>query len=479
MINKAFDEKLVAWLEKNRETVLKKWMELVSIPSVQAPALPNAPFGENCARALKTAARNLEEIGLTVKLNEAEGYAVAEYGEGEKCLGLFGHSDVVPAGDGWIHTKPFEPVIRNGWLIGRGAQDNKGGIMATWCIIAMMKEYGILPKNRFQIFLGSNEESGMKDMEAYVRNEVQPDLALVPDSHFPCGLGEKGILRMWVRCDTPMEALSDMRGGNAFNIVLDRVDSVLAANEALAAQLQEKCDAESGSTVSVQGDGSICVGTNGVSKHAAYPDGSLNATWRIANLLADCDAMPESDRKILKTVADHLQGYWGEGLGIAHEDADFGKLTCSNGMVKVEDGHLLVSLDIRYGITCDPEELEKKLYTAWEQAGWQITYMENRPGYGADPDSPYPGPMKAIAEEMTGSAQTFYRMPGGTYGRYLHTAFPVGFVAHHADHVPGELALPAGHGGAHQRDEAVDIESFFLGVRVLAQDVLACDSLLG
>ena len=36
--------------------------------------------------------------------------------------------------------------------------------------------------------------------------------------------------------------------------------------------------------------------------------------------------------------------------------------------------------------------------------------------------------------------------------------------------------LPTGHGGAHQRDEAIDIESFFLGVRILAHYVLACDA---
>lgn len=478
MINKAYDEIMTVWLENHREEILQKWMELIKIPSVNAPALPKAPFGDACARALKTAVRNLQEIGLDVSLNEEDGYAIAEYGDGEKLISLFGHSDVVPAGDGWLYTAPFEPIIRDGYLIGRGSSDNKSGVMAAWCILAMFKELQIPLKNRLQVFVGSNEESGMKDVEAYTRNETQPDLALVPDSKFPCGLGEKGILHMWARCDTPMESVQDIKGGSAYNIVLDRVDAMLVPNTALAEELQKKCQEDSRCTLSVQTDGTLHVAANGIAKHAAYPADSLNATCLLADFMSSCKNLPQCDIKCLQTVAEHLRGYYGEGLGIAHQDVDFGPLTCSNGMVKVEDGHLMISLDIRYGISCDPYALEQKLYTKWEQAGWKITYMDNSPGYSADPQSPYPARMKAIAEEMTGAEMPFYRMPGGTYGRYLKTAFPIGVTAALAGKNPNTLALPAGHGGAHQRDEAVNIENFFLGVRILAQDILACDSML-
>ena len=44
MIQKEFDEKLAAWLEENRDTILEKWMGLARIPSVQSPAQPKAPM---------------------------------------------------------------------------------------------------------------------------------------------------------------------------------------------------------------------------------------------------------------------------------------------------------------------------------------------------------------------------------------------------------------------------------------------------
>lgn len=478
MVNKAYDEQMKVWLEKNRETIIEKWMDLIRIPSVKADPLPNAPFGAECARALKTSAAYLEELGLPVKLNEAEGYAVAQYGSGEKSIGLFAHSDVVPAGDGWIYTEPFQPVIRNGVLVGRGVGDNKSGVMASWCVLSMLKECGIPVNSRIQVFVGSNEESGMQDIEAYARDEVQPDICLVPDSSFPCGIGEKGILRMWAKCDKPMEAVRSMEGGNAFNIVLNQVTTLLEPNAALLEELKEKCAAAKEYELSVEQDGTIRLIANGIAMHAAYLEGSLNATWLTVKLLASCENLPAEDREIFETVERYLQGYWGEGLKIDHTDPDAGKLSCANGMVKMEDGHLMVSLDIRYGVTCGPRELEQKLAEAWESVGWQITYLNNRPGYMADLDCPYPARLKAVAEELTGKEMKYYLMNGGTYGRYLRTAFPVGTTATPLVSPAVGLEMPSGHGAAHQRDEAVSLDSFFLGVRILAHDVLACDEAL-
>ena len=69
----------------------------------------------------------------------------------------------------------------------------------------------------------------------------------------------------------------------------------------------------------------------------------------------------------------------------------------------------------------------------------------------------------------------YYRMPGGTYGRYVKNAFPVGTCITLTEPT---LPMPAGHGSAHQRDESISIEGFFLGVRALAHGVLACDRIL-
>lgn len=479
MINKLYDEKMAAWLEQNREKILNMWMDLIRIPSVQSAPAPHAPFGPDCARALKTSCDYLKSLNVDVTHNEDAGYLFADYGNGPRSIGLFAHSDVVPVGDGWIYTDPFEPIIRDGLLIGRGSGDNKNGVIASWCILAMLQACNIPLKNRVRVVVGSNEESGMKDIEAYVRNESMPDICLVPDTGFPCALGEKGILRLWAKCDHPLKAVRSMKGGDAFNVVLDQTNTVLEPNEALALELQQRCSGDNRFALTVNPDGTIHLQAFGIAKHAAGPQNSLCATWLTTQLLASCESLPAEDRQILSATATYLQDCYGEALGIAHTDSRFGCLTCANGMVDLEDGHLKVSLDIRYGTEQAPDELEQKLHRAWNKANFQIVYMDNRPGYTTDPDSPVPAAVTAVAEELSGRTMTCTLMQGGTYGRYLKNAFPVGTRILHVDHESPERFMPDGHGGAHQCDEAVDIESFFLGVRVLAHYVLTCDELLG
>ncbi len=163
-------------------------------------------------------------------------------------------------------------------------------------------------------------------------------------------------------------------------------------------------------------------------------------------------------------------------MDIAHTDTHFGLLTAANGMTAMEDGHLKVALDIRYGSQFEPQALENALHKKWQEAGWRIVHIHNRPGFSVEDDSPIPHILKDVCDTLIGRETKFYYMAGGTYSRHLRNAFTVGSAALHASReVPGSF-LPTGHGGAHQRDEAIDIESFFLGVRILAHYVLACDA---
>lgn len=60
----------------------------------------------------------------------------AKYGASKnRILGFLGHSDVVPAGDGW-EVDPFAAIQKDGYLIGRGIADMKGGIAAFCCAVS-------------------------------------------------------------------------------------------------------------------------------------------------------------------------------------------------------------------------------------------------------------------------------------------------------------------------------------------------------
>lgn len=93
-----------------------------------------------CAKWIKD---YLDELGFETTLQVVEpdrANVVAKYGEGKRPgLVLSGHIDVVLAGDLslWEVSGPFEPVVRDGRLYGRGACDMKGPCA---CIIRAAEE---------------------------------------------------------------------------------------------------------------------------------------------------------------------------------------------------------------------------------------------------------------------------------------------------------------------------------------------------
>lgn len=84
----------------------------------------------------------------------------ARHGEGAPLLCFAGHTDVVPTGprEEW-QTDPFEPVVKEGVLYGRGAADMKSGLAAM--ITATERFVARVPKHRGTLaFLLTSDEEG-------------------------------------------------------------------------------------------------------------------------------------------------------------------------------------------------------------------------------------------------------------------------------------------------------------------------------
>ena len=475
MISQQYDQKIQAWICENRERMIQMWFDLVRIPSVRSEPAPGAPYGIPCAQALKKATQYGEEMGLDVRVETDRGYSLMAYGDGEKTIGLFGHSDVVPAGDGWLYTEPFEPVIRDGVAIGRGCKDNKAGVMASLFATQIIKECQIPVKSRIQMFVGSNEECGMTDLISFVENEKMPELCLVPDARYPCCLGENGHLQQWNRSKTPLMDILNFHGDGAFNVVLNYAEVTLKNTPELLAELTAKTEGNDAYTVEQSAEGQILLIARGASKHSANPEGSVNAMILACKVLAQCDCLYESDRKQMQTVVALMDGYYGEGLGIAYEEEGPGKLVCSNGMVKMEDGKLCVSVDIRYGAGLPGKKLEEQLDKAWGEAGWELTWRENHHGAKVDPASKIPELLTSLTCEITGRECKPYWMRGGTYSRHLKNTYTVGAAVADPNSKAVLPEMPAGHGNAHQKDEYCIVDDWILGVRLLTHCILACD----
>jgi acetylornithine deacetylase/succinyl-diaminopimelate desuccinylase-like protein len=159
--------------------------ELVRIPSVSAPGFDP----EQVRRSARKIASFLETSGFEdVHLLQIEGAHPAVYGEipapaGAPTVLLYAHHDVQPPGpdDEW-DSAPFEPIERDGRLLGRGTADDKCGVVMH--LAAVRAFDGDVPVG-VKIFMEGEEEIGSANLGAYLaqnRDLLEADVIVIGDA---------------------------------------------------------------------------------------------------------------------------------------------------------------------------------------------------------------------------------------------------------------------------------------------------------
>ena len=466
-MRKAEKEKVRRFVAAHREEMLSDLKMLAAMPSVRTDE-----DGREADACLARAFSLFEEAGFSGRVYGKDGYALvfdrADAKE-EEAIGFFAHTDVVPAGDGWTVTAPFTPLEKDGFLYGRGTEDNKSGVVAALWTLKYFKAAGMRLHHPLSVFLGSDEERGMADLLAYRRTHTAPRLSLVPDGDFPVSVGEKGILHCFLTAKRPFASGLGIQGGEAFNVVLSDATARLPYSDAVLMTLFSLSAGRRDIAVKWK-NGEIQVDAHGVGAHAGMPEHSCNAAFLLTDLLSRCGALPEEDRKQLSFVASVLQTPDGAALGLAEsreESAPFPPLTAANGIVHTEEERLSFSLDIRYGTHTDSDRLLATLQEKAEENGFSLAVEERRDGFLLGENTESVRTILSVYDEMAGrgTAKPFV-LCGGTYARLLPDAYSIGT---YVPYLPGKeaAALPPGHGGAHQADEVLPIDAFLEAVALL------------
>jgi succinyl-diaminopimelate desuccinylase len=129
---------------------------------------------------------------------------VAIRGHGAPHFAFAGHSDVVPAGDGWT-AGAFEPEIRGEMLYGRGAVDMKGAIAAFIAASGRVQGH----KGTLSLLITGDEEGpavhGTRAIIDWMDERgIRPDMVLVgePTSDVRLGdtikIGRRGSINLWI-----------------------------------------------------------------------------------------------------------------------------------------------------------------------------------------------------------------------------------------------------------------------------------------
>ncbi|MDR3120535.1 MAG: Sapep family Mn(2+)-dependent dipeptidase [Clostridiales bacterium] len=478
-MNQELFARVSAWVEAHREDLLRDIIRLARIPSVSDETAAIAPYGQPCRDALDEFFKIAKEHGFHTKnydyhcgsawLGDAESKA-------EDSVALWGHLDVVPAGDNW-NFRPFEPVEKDGWLIGRGTGDNKGPAVADLYAALCLRELGLTLQRPLQIFAGCNEERGMADMEYFAAHYPAPLLSLVTDGRFPAGYAEKGIIDARLVGDTPLsERVVALRGGLVSNMVPDFAEIVLGG--------VDPADPAFGLLPKdfqvVAGEGTVAVQARGQARHSAFPEGGVNAISKLAHGLLAAGLLREDDEAALHFFTQVNLAVDGRGLGIACSDEVSGALTCVGSICSLDDARRpVLQINIRYPVKADQPWLLQALGESAKRSGFHFDLIRNSKPNDFPKEHPVVKTLTRVFNEVTGQSAEPFSMSGGTYARKLPRALICGMGIPDREGASPEAHpfLPPGHGGAHAPDEALNIDDLLLGIKILCMVLPEVDRL--
>ncbi len=155
-------------------------------------------------------------------------------------LWLMAHMDVVPEGERRLwETNPWEAVVKDGKIYGRGTEDNQQGLTSAVFTLIAFKETGVQPELDIKVLLAADEETGsgygldyvLKTHPELFRKE---DIIIVPDAGEPDSsmieIAEKSIL--WLKfkttgkqchASTPDAGINAFKAGSHLVVALEKL----------------------------------------------------------------------------------------------------------------------------------------------------------------------------------------------------------------------------------------------------------------
>ena len=209
-------DKAVKYFKDHYEDFLEELKSLVRIASISAEGFNR----QETTCSAEAVAHLMRESGLEnveiLEVNNSHPYVYGERLEkkGAPTVLLYAHHDVQPIGDisKW-KTKPFEPEVRGDRLFGRGAADDKAGVVSSIAAVtSYLKSSGKLPLN-VKIIVEGEEEIGSENLPHFLnehKKKLSADFIILSDTS-NYDIGQPAVtteLRGLISVDITVSALS-------------------------------------------------------------------------------------------------------------------------------------------------------------------------------------------------------------------------------------------------------------------------------
>ena len=204
-----------------QEGIIKLLSEMVEIKSISS----DKNHRDDVDASAQFVQNLFAGLGLNTQVIKVAGgmpavVAHTEIDPSKKTVLLYAHHDVQPVGDlSMWDTEPFNPVLKEGRLYGRGSGDNKAGVVVHYNVVKKLLED--LPVN-IRIFVEGEEEIGSPTMSDFIeqnREALEADVIVIADSaNVKIGVPTitttlRGLVDGFIEVNQPMRPVHSGMGG--------------------------------------------------------------------------------------------------------------------------------------------------------------------------------------------------------------------------------------------------------------------------
>ena len=232
-------EAVINHIKENNANYINELIEYLKIPSISTLE-ENKGDMQKCATFV---ADKLKEAGMDkVEIFQTAGHPLV-YGEwlgapGQPTVLFYGHFDVQPVDplDLW-DSPPFEPVIKDGKIWGRGTSDDKGqNFVHIKSVEAFFKTTGRLPVN-VKFILEGEEEIGSEHFSAFLKEKkelLKCDTVVISDTSLygegipTIGYGLRGLCYMEIEVTAANRDLHSGTFGGAVANPINELAKIIA-----------------------------------------------------------------------------------------------------------------------------------------------------------------------------------------------------------------------------------------------------------
>lgn len=434
-------------VNENRRDMIESIKAAVRINSVmdENTATESMPFGKGVDESLRKTLEIAESLGFKTVYKDGY-YGYAEIGEGEELIGILGHIDVVPIGDEskWKFP-PFSATEEDGYIYGRGTQDDKGPTIAAMYAVKALLDAGVKFGKRVRFIIGGDEENLWRCIAKYTENgEEIPSMGFTPDSSFPVTNAEKSLVQFYLRGKGSKDLSLNISGA------LNAVPGVANYTGELADKLAEKLD-ELKFEYEKDGESITVIGKR---VHAASADKGVNAIERLCKALYEIGVKDD----VVRFVAE-LSDSVGSKILPNCVDEVSGTLTLNLGELIINEKESKIGFDSRVPVKFTIEDLENAVKENAANYGLEFEEFDRLKSLYVPADSELIKTLVSVYEQETGLEGTPKSSGGATYAKALDNCVAFGAM------------FPFDEKTEHQENERVNIKNMIKATEIYALSV--------